>query len=117
METLLGKTIEELGEVALRVGLPRFAARQMAEWIYQKGVNDIDEMTNLSKQGRERLRSEYVVGRYDAKLCRLPWTELRNICFLLPMGTMWKRCSSPITTAPRCVCPVKWVAKWDVGSA
>ena len=70
MERLLGKTIEELGEVALHVGLPRFAARQMAEWIYQKGVNDIDEMTNLSKQGRERLRSEYVVGRYNAKLCQ-----------------------------------------------
>ena len=70
MESLIGKTIEELGEVALNVGLPKFAARQMAEWIYQKGVNDIDEMTNLSKQGRERLRAEYTIGRCDAKLCQ-----------------------------------------------
>lgn len=34
MESLLGKNIEELREVALSVGLPKFAATQLAEWIY-----------------------------------------------------------------------------------
>ena len=35
MESLLGKNIEELREVALSVGLPKFAATQLAAWRYQ----------------------------------------------------------------------------------
>ena len=34
----------------------------MAQWIYVKRVASIDDMTNLSKQNRERLKSEYEVG-------------------------------------------------------
>lgn len=63
MESLLGKNLNELCEVAARVGLPRFAARQMAEWIYKRGVTSVDEMTNLSKAGRERLKADYRIGR------------------------------------------------------
>jgi 23S rRNA (adenine2503-C2)-methyltransferase len=70
METLLGKSLDELQQVAADVGLPRFAARQMAEWIYAKGVTTIDEMTNLSKQGRERLCQKYEVGRSEATVCQ-----------------------------------------------
>ena len=37
MEALLGKNIEELREVAAQVGLPKFAATQIAEWLYKNG--------------------------------------------------------------------------------
>ena len=70
MEKLLGKTLEELQSVATAVGLPRFAAGQMARWLYVQGVVDIDEMTNLSKQGREKLAGMYEVGRREATLCQ-----------------------------------------------
>lgn len=59
---LLGLTLEELKGVAAEVGMPAFAARQMACWIYQKGVATIDEMTNLSKVAREHLQERYEVG-------------------------------------------------------
>ena len=52
---LLGKTPSELKEIAIREGLPGFTGRQMAQWIYGKRVRTIDEMTNLSKAGREAL--------------------------------------------------------------
>ena len=61
-ERLLGKTPEELKSVALEVGLPAFAGKQMAQWLYQKRVKTIDGMTNLSKQGREALKERYEVG-------------------------------------------------------
>ena len=61
-ERLLGKTPEELKAVALEVGLPAFAGGQMAQWLYQKRVRSIDEMTNLSRQGREALSQKYEVG-------------------------------------------------------
>ena len=52
---LLGLTIDELRSVAAEVGLPAFAAKQMASWLYQKGVTSIDEMTNISLAARQRL--------------------------------------------------------------
>lgn len=63
MEVLLGKSLTELQEVALSVGLPRFAGKQLAEWIYQKRAESFDEMTNISRQGRERLAAQYIIGR------------------------------------------------------
>ena len=61
-EKLLGKTPEELREVALEAGLPKFAAGQMAKWLYQKKVRTIDEMTDISKAGRAALNEKYEVG-------------------------------------------------------
>ena len=60
---LLGLTLEELKGVAAEVGLPAFAAKQMALWLYQKGVESIDEMTNISLAARQRLHESYVIGR------------------------------------------------------
>ncbi|MCQ2203623.1 MAG: 23S rRNA (adenine(2503)-C(2))-methyltransferase RlmN [Bacteroidales bacterium] len=63
MTPLFGKTLSELNEVATSVGLPKFAAKQMADWLYKKNVASIDEMTNLPKVGRQRLAEQYEVGR------------------------------------------------------
>ena len=59
---LLGKTPDELKEIAVEAGLPAFAGKQMTQWLYQKRVKSIEEMTNLSKQGREALSQRYEVG-------------------------------------------------------
>ena len=59
---LLGMTLDQLKGVAAEVGLPAFAAKQMAQWVYQKGVVSLDEMTNLSKAARERLSEHYEIG-------------------------------------------------------
>ena len=59
---LLGKTPEELRQIALEAGLPAFAGKQVAQWLYQKRVRSIADMTNLSKQGREVLSEHYEVG-------------------------------------------------------
>ena len=62
-ERLLGKTPEELKAIALEAGLPGFAGKQIAQWLYQKRVRSIEQMTNLSKQGREALAARYEVGQ------------------------------------------------------
>lgn len=62
VQYLFGKTLSELQQVAADLGLPRFAAAQMASWLYQKRVTSIDEMTNLSLKYRELLKSSYEVG-------------------------------------------------------
>ena len=64
-ERLLGKTLSGLQEVASRLGLPAFAAKQIAQWLYGKRVKDIDQMTNLSKAARAALAEDYEVGRLE----------------------------------------------------
>jgi len=64
VETLLGKTIEELQSVALSVGLPKFAGKQLAEWLYVRRVLSFDEMTNISLKGRDALKASYAIGRH-----------------------------------------------------
>ena len=59
---LLGMTLAELKAVAGEIGMPSFAARQMAEWLYGKKVASIDEMTNISAKNRRLLNERYTVG-------------------------------------------------------
>lgn len=61
-ESLLGKTLEELQGVCADLKLPKFTAKQIADWIYKKGVLDIDSMSNLSLKARELISEKYVVG-------------------------------------------------------
>jgi len=63
MTPLIGKTLSELSAICTGYGFPRFTARQIAIWLYQKRVKSIDEMTNLSKAARSALSEEYKVGR------------------------------------------------------
>ena len=59
---LLGLTQTELKALAKELGMPAFTGGQIAQWIYQKHVQTIEEMTNLSKKNRELLSAEYCVG-------------------------------------------------------
>ena len=64
VEVLLGKTLTELQEVALSVGLQKFAGKQLAQWLYVQRVRSMDEMTNISLKGREALKARYTIGRH-----------------------------------------------------
>ncbi|MBO4907311.1 MAG: 23S rRNA (adenine(2503)-C(2))-methyltransferase RlmN [Bacteroidaceae bacterium] len=59
---LLGMTLSQLQSIVADEGLPKFTAKQLAQWIYQKGVDDIMLMTNLSMTAREKLAVKYEVG-------------------------------------------------------
>ncbi|MDR1698390.1 MAG: 23S rRNA (adenine(2503)-C(2))-methyltransferase RlmN [Prevotellaceae bacterium] len=61
-EILIGKTLTELTVIAGEYGLPAFAAKQMADWLYKKQIGSIDEMSNLPKAKREQLAERYEVG-------------------------------------------------------
>ena len=63
MEALLGKTLAELQEAAMSVGLQKFAGKQLAEWLYVKRVSSFNQMTNISLKGREALSARYIIGR------------------------------------------------------
>ena len=61
-EFLYGKTLAELQTVCTELQLPRFVAKQIADWIYKKGVRSFEEMTNLSKVARTQLSERFELG-------------------------------------------------------
>ncbi|MDE6271598.1 MAG: 23S rRNA (adenine(2503)-C(2))-methyltransferase RlmN [Muribaculaceae bacterium] len=60
---LIGMTERELQDVAVRLGMPKFVGKQLAQWIYEKRAVDFEEMANLSKKNKALLAEEYCVGR------------------------------------------------------
>jgi len=61
-EALIGLSLNELKAVATALGMPAFRGGQLAQWLYQKPVVSIEEMTNLSKNDRQRLSERYELG-------------------------------------------------------
>jgi len=63
-EPLLGKTLDELIAISSALGMPSFTGKQITEWIYNKRIHAIDEMTNISAKNRALLNEKYEVGNY-----------------------------------------------------
>lgn len=61
-DTLFGKTLTELREITEKLGLPKYNAKQISEWLYKKDISSINEMTNLSVKTRELLDNKYDIG-------------------------------------------------------
>lgn len=56
-------TKEELLAYCAKRGWPRFRANQLFQWLYQKGVNKFDVMTNLPKKMRDYLQEHAIINR------------------------------------------------------
>lgn len=52
-------TLPELQEEMEKIGEKKFRAGQIYEWMHVKLVDSFDEMTNLSKGLREKLKEQY----------------------------------------------------------
>jgi 23S rRNA (adenine2503-C2)-methyltransferase len=52
----------ELEEFVTGNGMEPFRARQIGKWVYRKGAVSFDEMTDLSKEAREFLKTTFSVG-------------------------------------------------------
>ena len=62
---LLELVPEELQHLVESWGEPAYRGRQLAAWIYRKGVRDFGQMSNVPRTLRERLETEAVVGPPD----------------------------------------------------
>jgi 23S rRNA (adenine2503-C2)-methyltransferase len=59
MTDIKSLTLEELQAEMVRIGDKKFRAGQIYSWLHEKLVDDFDQMTNLSKELREKLKKEY----------------------------------------------------------
>ena len=63
-------TLVELKTAVQELGMPAFTAKQITQWLYEKRVRTLDEMTNLSKQNRIRLAEVFEVGTMPLLDCQ-----------------------------------------------
>jgi len=82
---LLGLSLTELKNVAKELGMPAFTGGQMAKWLYTQHVRSIDEMTNISKANRERLKEHYDIGCMEPLDCQR--SKDGTIKYLFPVVT------------------------------
>lgn len=61
-EVLLGKTPDEIQDIVVKLGLPKFTGKQLVDWIYNKRCATFDDMTNLSKSTRALLDEHFETG-------------------------------------------------------
>lgn len=59
MKSIFDFTANKMTEAFEEIGERPFRAKQVYEWLYTKGVNDFDEMTNLSKDLRTKLKATF----------------------------------------------------------
>ena len=89
---LKGLYPEELEAFVVSQGLERYRARQIAAWVYNRGLTSFDDMTDISKAVRQQL---------DAGASILA----------LQVASRVESEAGPFASRPR------WAARWTAGSA
>lgn len=55
-------TYEQLNTVLTEMSLPKFRTKQIFQWLHKYGCDSFDDMTNISKDLRERLSESYFIS-------------------------------------------------------
>ena len=63
------QNLKELKETVAVLGEKPFRAKQLYEWLHQKLAVSFDEMTNLSKAFREKLKETCVLTALEPLRC------------------------------------------------
>jgi 23S rRNA (adenine2503-C2)-methyltransferase len=62
MTNLKSLTLEDLSKLVKQLGWENYRTNQIFTWIWQKGITDINAMTNLAKTKREHLQKECYIS-------------------------------------------------------
>ena len=86
--SLLGLSRARLADALLAVGVEerqvRMRVNQLWHWMYLRGVDSFDRMTNVSKELRARLAEAYVVGRPELVTEQISVDGTRKWLFRFP---------------------------------
>jgi len=86
MMNIFGMTFEQLGQLCADEGMPKFAAKQICDWLYAKHVDSIDAMTNLSLKARARLNEIAFIGRHAPVDCQISTDGTKKYLFRIENG-------------------------------
>lgn len=84
-ETLLSKSLPQLTDWVEKQGQPRYRGKQLHEWLYQKGVRSLVDISVFPKSWRENL-ADYPIGRSHTHLCSTAPDRTRKYLLRLEDG-------------------------------
>lgn len=85
---LYGLSLAQLEKCVLDLGLPKFRAKQLHTWIYAKNARSFAEMTDLSKDLREKLEASFRVPLLEIADLEVSRDGTRKYLFKLPDGKL-----------------------------
>lgn len=108
-ETLTSINLYSLNEDRLRaelieLGQPQFRAKQICEWIYQKGVTSFEEMSNLPHALRVSLAKRYRFGSLKIAISQVSADGTEKRLYELPDGQMIESVLMPYKDGRRTAC-------------
>jgi 23S rRNA (adenine2503-C2)-methyltransferase len=83
---LVGLLPSELEDLAVDLGASRYRGRQIATWLYRKGVLDLDAMTDLPKDFRAALAERAEIGLPETERVTSSLDGSRKLVFRLRDG-------------------------------
>ena len=60
---VVGLSQSELADLVEQLGEKPFRAKQLWSWIYNRGVSDFEEMTNIAKITRQKFAENFIIDR------------------------------------------------------
>jgi len=81
---LLGLTRTELEAFIAQMGEKPFRARQLMKWLYKRAENDFDQMTDLAKSFRERLKEVAEVRTPEIRMTQVSADGTRKWLLSMP---------------------------------
>src|SRR5690554_3697785 len=111
---LLGMPKAKLEAFFETLGEKRFRAQQVLQWIHQRGVDDFDQMTNMSRVLRERLKEIAEVRGPEVVYDETSKDGTRKWVMRMDNGNSVKLCLFPMVSVAPCVCRPRLAAAWTV---
>ncbi|MFC2114377.1 23S rRNA (adenine(2503)-C(2))-methyltransferase RlmN [Bacteroidota bacterium] len=86
MDILIGKSLHQIQEIVKSLDLPSFTAKQITDWLYNKQVSSIAEMSNISAKNRNLLADHFTLGNTDFSKVSISADGTKK--YLYPAGNM-----------------------------
>ncbi len=83
---LKGLTLEQLHQLLADLGKEKYRAKQIVRWIYQRGVTDFAQMTDLAKDFRARLAERAYISSWQPEAVEQSSDGTKKYLFRLDDG-------------------------------
>lgn len=83
---LKGLTLEQLQQFLVKLGKEKYRAKQIMNWIYQRGVTDFDQMTDQSKAFRQQLAEHAFISVWQPEVTEISSDGTKKYLFRLADG-------------------------------
>src|SRR5690606_21382335 len=81
-------SLDQIKEKLVEMGEQAFRAKQIYEWLWQKSVTDFEQMSNLSKALRDKLKSSFIINYVQVKQSQVSSDKTIKSSFVLYDGNI-----------------------------